>query len=250
MGVFKDKFHSENRMFKTEENVFEITEKRLTNFIYRVNEGYVVSHTIYDLVNDHVYRKLSIKNGKVAGTPLGSRHILPGYWFTVYVAPQQSLKSVMDAIRNIKQIVKKTKEDVGAKAVEAIDKFKGDCGVDEIHNLLEEFQRNQEAMMHPLSELKVKDTFPQKNILKRLAESISAGNYEFREEDDLVCVFRDEDSLCDYHFEARFNVGEFTQFTIDFAKQTVELLRPIVRKHKKVKEAISSLLIGDIFMDN
>ena len=237
-------------MFKTEENVFEITEKRLTNLLYRVNERYVVSHTIYDLVNDHVDRKLSIKNGKVAGTPLGSRHILPGYWFTVYVAPQQSLRNVMDAIRNIKQIVKKTKEESGVKVVEAIDKLKGDSGIDEIHNLLVEFQRNQEAMMKPLNELKVIDTFPKKNILKRLAESISVGNYEFREEDDLVCVFRDEDSLCDYYFEARFNVGEFTQFTIDFAKQTVELLRPIVQKHKKVREAVSALLIGDIFMEN
>ena len=237
-------------MFKKGENVFLSTEKCLTNFIFRVNEGYVVSHTIYDLVNDPVYRKLSIKNGKVTGTPLGSRHILPGYWFTVYVAPQESLKNVLEAIRRENQIAQKTKDENGAKVVEAIDKFRSELGVDELHNLLETFQINQEAMMHPLSKLEIVDTFPKKNILKRLSQAISVGNYEFREEDDFICVFHDDDSLCDYHFEARFNVGDFTQFTIDFAKQTIELLRPIVNKHTKVKEAVSSLLIGDIFMEN
>lgn len=237
-------------MFRKEENRILKTEKKLTNLIYRVNEGYVVSHTIYDLVNDPVYRKLSIKNGKVTGTPLGSRHILPGYWFTVYTATQEALKHVIEAIQCQNQIAQKTKAENGEKVAEAIDRFKSESGIDELHNLLEAFQRNIEAMAFPLSELNIIDTFPKKNVLKRLSQAISAGNYEFIEEDDLMCIFRDEDELCDFQFEARFNVGEFTHFTIDFAKQTVELLRPIVDKHKKVKETVSSLLIGDIFMES
>uniref|UniRef100_A0A7M6DR34 Uncharacterized protein n=1 Tax=Clytia hemisphaerica TaxID=252671 RepID=A0A7M6DR34_9CNID len=236
-------------MLKTGGHSIINTEECLTNFVSRVNDAYVMSHTIYDLVNDSVYRKMTINNGKVAGTPLGSHHILPGYWFTVFVAPQEALKRVFEAIQNEQELVKKM-EGKDSLVTEAFDKFKSEAGVEEMFVLLQTFNTKVEAMAYPLSKLEGIDTFPNKNILKRLCQSISSGNYTFKIENDLMCTFCDEDSLCGYQFKVQFNVADFTQFAIDFAKQMVELLRPIVAKHKNIKEEVSKLLIGDVFMEN
>ena len=76
-----------------------------------------------------------------------------------------------------------------------------------------------------------------------------SGNYEFDEENDLTCTFTDVDPLCGYQFRATVNVAQFTQFAIDFSKQLIELLRPIVEKHKGLRKEVSKMLIGDVYMD-
>ena len=217
--------------------------KCLIKLVCRANDAYVMSHTIHDLVNDPDYRKLAIKNGRIAGAPLGSRHILPGYWFTVFVATQEALKRVFEAIRREKEIASKLVEENGSLISGA--------GIGEMHDLLEKFMVNLEVMTVSLfsSQFEIIDTFPNKNSLKRVTQSIASGNYQFLEDDDLSCKFYDADPLCDYQFEGKVNVAEFTRFSIDFSKEMIELLKPVIEKNRRVKEEVSKLFIGCIFMD-
>lgn len=39
-------------------------ESSLMSFVHRVNDAYIASQTIHDLINDSEYQKLVIKNGK------------------------------------------------------------------------------------------------------------------------------------------------------------------------------------------
>lgn len=226
----------------------------LTNFVCRANDAYVTSHTIHDLVNDPDYRKLPIKNGRIAGEPLGSRHILPGYWFTVFVATHEALQRVFEAIRHEREMKDKVVEENRSLISEVVDKFKisdDEDGFGEMRELLENFNEKLKAMTVSLfsSEFEIIDNFPNKNTLKRVTQSIASGNYEFLEDDDLSCKFYDEDSLCGYRFEGKVNVAEFTRFSIDFSKEMIELLKPVIEKNKQIKERVSRLLVGCVFMD-
>lgn len=219
-------------------------EHCLSSFISRVNDAYIMSHTIHDLVNDPDYRKLTIKHGTAAGTPLASKHILPGYWFTVFVATQESYQKVLDGIRALPTGDKET-TDVTLGINKGYPQHRG------LKEALEQFQRDHNALANTLEKFEsYTDTFPQKKPLKRIAQSIACGSYEFHDENDLTCRFSDKDPLCDYSFEATVNVAEFTQFAIDFSKQLVELLRPVIETHKGLQKEVTKMLIGDFYMEN
>lgn len=208
----------------------------LASFASRVNDAYIMSHTIYDLVNDPDYRRLTIKHGKAAGTPLASRHILPGYWFTVFVATQESLQNVLDTIRS----------DSPAEGKETLhENFPISRG---LKNAMEQFENEHEKLTNKLDKFeKYTDTFPQKKPIKHIKQSILSGNYEFNDENDLTCRFLDKDPLCDYCFDVTVNVAEFTQFAIDYSKQLVELLRPLIEEHVELQKLVTTMLISDFY---
>ena len=43
-------------------------------------------------------------------------------------------------------------------------------------------------------------------------------------------------------------VAEFNKFAIDFTKQLVELLWPVVQSNGRVKEKVSQMTIGEVFL--
>lgn len=211
-----------------------------STFICRVNDAYIMSHTIYDLVNDPIYRKLEIKHGKAMGMPLASRHILPGYWFTVFVAPQESIRNTMDA-------VKRTGRDGENSVVNSAHSIGESPSHVMLNNTMETFYLEYEKLISALDKFNAGnliDTFPQQNTFKRIMQSISCGNYSFDDNNDLTCTFIDSDDLCGYRFEATVNVAEFTHVAIDFSKQLVELVRPVVNElNRKDGNKIANLLI-------
>ena len=232
-------------------------ESSLMSFVHRVNDAFITSQTVHDLINDSDYQKLVIKNGKAAGVPLGNRHILPGYWFTVFVAPYESFKRVLDSVKQDEEAKKSaleknenlTEEDIEVIQA-AIQKFKDSAGSHELQPLIETFRKEIDTLVQSIDKLDTnsKNNFPKENTLKRFTTSIASGSYEFSNDDDLKCTFYDNDALFGYRFESTVKVADFNQLAVDFSQQLVKLLWPIVENNKTIRSEVSRLFIGEIFL--
>ena len=150
-------------------------ESSLVSFLHRVNDAYIASHTIHDLVNDSDYQKLLIKNGKAAGLLLGNRHLLPGYWFTVFVAPYESFQRVLESLRveseeREKQAAEFLQEnnnnnDMTQEVKKAAEKFKVLAGIHSLQPLVENFQIEIDVIMGTINILdETSNSFQIKNL--------------------------------------------------------------------------------------
>lgn len=243
-----------------ERNVDELmsVESSLLSFINRVNDAYIASHSIHDLISDSDYQKLTIKHGQAHGQPLGNRHILPGYWFSVFVAPYESFKRVLEALRIEDEKLKQTKErffeDGDKETIKdeislATEKFKHIAGHNPLHLLIEKFQTDIECLVSNIEKLdRNVDTFQNKKPLKSITNAISTGSYDFTEEDNLTCTFYENDLFCGKRFETKVKVADLNQFAIDFMKQLAEHLWPIVESNKRIKKEVAQMFIGEVFL--
>ena len=236
----------QNIMFYEEHDVSTV-ESALVAFFKRVNDAYIASHTIHDLVNDSEYQRLQIKTGKARGVALGNKHLLPGYWFTVFVAPHEAFQRVLNLITTQSE---ENQQNWDQNVKHAFDAFKTKTLKHPLTELVSTFRKGMEKIITNISWLQEnsKDSFPNKRPLLRIVASISSGNYDFSEESDLTCTFHDADTLCGYKFEAKLNVAEFNQLAIDFTKEMTAHLKDFSEHNKTMQKELSKLFIGEIFL--
>ena len=226
-------------------------DSSLISFMNRINEAYIASQTVNNLITDSNYRRLVIKNGKAAGIPLGNQCILPGYWFTVFVATYESFRHVLETIRAEKERNEISEKETFKVDVENRDEktktfLKQKC---QLVRILETFEIELENLLcvFSIQEDRSCRTTLSKKSLQHVMNSIVSGTYEFSDsEEDMICSFFDDNFLCGYRFEAKVVVADFNKFSIDFAKHLVELSRPIVEHKKEIKEAVASMIIGEV----
>ncbi len=189
------------------------------SFIDRINDGYVSGLTIHSLINDYDYQKLTIKGGKAVGTPLGNRHILPGYWFTVFNAPFEALDRVTECVRMERE------------------RDNNHVTRNEFWTATDSLKRDFELLLINVTPpLRVTvDSYPSKKPLVHIKNAILHGYYDFREENGNVLVtFMDYDQLCGYQFTASLAVTVFNQFASEFLDQMSKLLCGIIEKHEGI----------------
>eukprot|EP00112_Aurelia_sp_Birch-Aquarium-sp1_P005962 Seg167.8 transcript_id=Seg167.8/GoldUCD/mRNA.D3Y31 product="hypothetical protein" protein_id=Seg167.8/GoldUCD/D3Y31 len=203
------------------------------SFLERINDGYVSGHTINSLITDTDYQRLTIKNGKAVGTPLGNRHILPGYWFTVLIAPFEALDRVIDCVR-----------------IEHERDVESNNNDDDLWQLADDIKAEFEQLL-----LKVcppidvrEDTFPNKKPLVHMRNAIAHGCYDLSEVNGNVQVtFTDYDQLCGYYFTASIAVTILNKFASEFLLQMSELLYPMIEKHKRISKMVQKVARKNMF---
>lgn len=227
-------------------------ESAILAFINRTNDAYVFGHTVHDLINDHEYQKLVIKHGQPAGLPLGNQHILPGYWFSVFVAPYRSLETLLKMIDiDIEEEVEEPKLSNVQSAIDnAKSRFRSNYH-ESLIDAVKSFKADMDELMtkiDPLVRLSI-GNFPEEQPLKRFINAIATGSYKLSVDDDgdFACTFYEDDMKDGYTFEVTTKVAAFNQFCMDFIKQMAEMLWPLVEGHKKIAEQVSSMTIGEVF---
>ena len=230
-------------------------ENAVLAFINRINDAYVLGHTVHDLINDYEYQKLQIKHGPASGMRLGNQHILPGYWFTVFVAPYESLENLLSIVLTEKQAMEEERANIEASEenrsiMTAVERFKNSYHESLIKSV-EKFKTDLDVLMVSIDPLvrSSMDSFPNKRPLKRFKTAVATGSYNLSEDidGDVVCTFYENDVLCGYRFEVTTKVATFNQFCMDFIKQMAEMLWPLVEGHKKIGEQVSNMIIGEVF---
>ena len=200
------------------------------SFVDRINDAYVAGLTIHDLITDNDYQRLTVKHGKAVGTPLGNRHMLPGYWFTVFVAPFESLQRLMECVRIEKEQNDKHKTMALWESAERLR--------DDIDILL--------ASIDPEGAVEV-DTFPNKKPLLHVKNAIGHGSYDFGEIDgDVTVTFHDYDQLCGYQFVGKVTVSKFNRFASDFLNRVSELLYPLIERHREIAAGVEKMQFAEI----
>ena len=204
------------------------------SFIERINDGYITGHTINSLITDSDYQRLTIRNGRAVGTPLGNRHILPGYWFTVLIAPFESLQRVIECVK-IERDQKNTNNNIEDN---------------EIWHLIDEVKKEFDEQLLPISPpISVReDTFPNKKPLAHIRNAISHGCYELSDVDgNAMVTFTDYDQLCGYQFVASIEVTILNKFASEFSLRMSEILYPVIEKRKGVAKMVQQLSLKDMF---
>eukprot|EP00794_Sanderia_malayensis_P005441 gene5441-6120_t len=201
------------------------------SFIDRINDGYVSGLTINNLINDSEHQKLTIKSGKAIGTPLGNRHILPGYWFTVFNAPFESLDRVMECVRLERDQLKD-----GVKPVELWAS---------VESLKKDFEMLLINVIPPL-DIKV-DSFPSKKPLAHIKNAIAHGYYDISElNGNALVTFIDYDHLCGYQFIASLQVTVFNRFASEFLNKMSELVCGVIEKHKDIASLVKKMFLKEM----
>lgn len=207
------------------------TNSAFLSFIDRINDGYVSGLTINNLITDIDYQRLTIKNGKAIGTPLGNRHMLPGYWFTVFVAPFEALDRVMECVR--------------------IEREEGNSSgkVNKLWQSAEKLKNDFDALLlevYPPLDVKV-DSFANKKPLVHIKNAIAHGCYDLSEVNGNVLVtFTDYDQLCGYQFTASLAVTVFNRFAGEFLVRLSELLCPVIEKHIDIATSIQQFCLKEM----
>ena len=203
------------------------------SFIERINDGYIAGHTINSLITDSEYQKLTIKNGRAVGTPLGNRHLLPGYWFTVLIAPFESLDRVLECVKIERDQMNTNNNSEDSGIWQLIDEVK------------KEFDEQLMTISPPLSVQE--DTFPNKKPLVHIRNAISHGCYELSDVDgNAIVTFTDYDQLCGYHFIASIEVTILNKFASEFSLRMSEILYPVIEKRKGIAKMVQKLSLKDI----
>ena len=204
------------------------------SFIERINDGYIAGHTINSLITDNDYQRLTIKNGRAIGTPLGNRHLLPGYWFTVLIAPFESLDRVLECVRIERD--QSTNNNIS--------------NVNEMWQLIEEVKKEFDEQLMTLSPpINIReDSFPNKKPLVHIKNAISHGCYELSDVNGNATVtFTDYDQLCGYQFVASIEVTVLNKFANEFSLRMSEILYPVVEKRKSIAKMVQQLSLKDMF---
>ena len=209
------------------------------SFIERINDGYIAGHTINSLITDTDYQRLTIKSGRAVGTPLGNRHLLPGYWFTVLIAPFESLERVIQCARIERDQIKSNQI-----------KSKNNIKENEIWQLIDELKKEfDENLMMISPPVRVKeDTFPNKKPLVHIKNAISHGCYELSDVDGNATVtFTDYDQLCGYQFVASIEVTLLNKFAGEFSLKMSEIIYPVIEKRKSIAKMVQQLSLKEMY---
>lgn len=216
------------------------------SFIERINDGYISGHTINSLITDSDYQRLTIRSGKAIGTPLGNRHLLPGYWFTVLIAPFESLERVIDCVR----IEKEQQSGVDNNKNEHHCNSKT-SRQSELWQLVDEVKAKfeQQLMSICLPVDTKEDTFPNKRPLLHITNAISHGCYAIDDVNGNATVtFTDYDQLCGYQFIASIEVTVLNKFASEFSLRMSEILYPMIEKHKNIARMVQKLSLKELFL--
>ncbi len=207
------------------------SKSSFVSFIDRINDGYVSGLTINNLINDNDYQKLTVKSGKAVGTPLGNRHILPGYWFTVFNAPFEALDRVMECVR-----IEREQVENGGK-------------LDELWTSAEKLKKDFELLLvnvTPPLDIKI-DSFPSKKPLMHIKNAIAHGHYDLSEVNGNVLVsFIDYDHLCGYQFIASLKVTVFNRFASEFLDKMSELVCGVIEKQKGLASLVKQMFLNEM----
>ena len=214
------------------------------SFIERINDGYIAGHTINSLITDNEYQRLTVRNGKAIGTPLGNKHILPGYWFTVLIAPFEAFDRVLECVRLERENTENNNNNNNNQANSNTDSN------NDLWQLTDDIKKEFDELFSKIAPpLDVKeDTFPNKKPLIHIRNAISHGCYDLGEVNgDAFVTFTDYDQLCGYQFVASIAVTILNKFASEFLYRICEVLYSMIERCKGVAKMVQTVSMKELF---